>query len=60
MVDREDIGVIVISIDFVVVLGGAVGLFYLRQSMTRATPTPVMPYGQAMVPGEGQMGNVGQ
>ena len=39
---------ILISIGFVVVVGGAAGMFYLRQTMNQATPTPVTPYGRAM------------
>ena len=48
MADREDVGLILISIGFIVVLGGAAGIFYLRQSMNQATSTPVTPYGPAM------------
>ncbi|MEE9129849.1 MAG: tetratricopeptide repeat protein [Phycisphaerales bacterium] len=48
MDDREDVGLILLSIGFVVLLGGAAGVFYLRQSMNQATSTPVTPYGQAM------------
>ena len=48
MADREDVGLILITICFVVVVGGAAGVFYVRQAMTRATPTPVAPFGAAM------------
>ncbi|MEE8154009.1 MAG: tetratricopeptide repeat protein [Phycisphaerales bacterium] len=48
MADREDLGLILISIGFVVVVGGAAGVFFLRQSMNRATTTAVTPYGRAM------------
>ena len=48
MADRQDVGMILISIGFVVVVGGAAGMFYLRQTMNQATPTPVTPYGRAM------------
>ena len=48
MADREDVGLIVISICFVVVVGGAAGIFYLRQSATSTTRTPATPYGAAM------------
>ncbi len=48
MADREDVGLILLSIGFVVLLGGAAGVFYLRQSMNQATSTPVTPYGPAM------------
>ena len=48
MADREDIGLILLSIGFVVVLGGAAGIFYLRQSMNQATSTPMTPFGPAM------------
>ncbi len=48
MADRQDVGLILISIGFIVVVGGAAGMFYLRQTMNQATPTPVTPYGRAM------------
>ena len=43
MADREDVGLILISIGFVVVVGGVAGVFYLRQSISQATLTPAMP-----------------
>lgn len=48
MADRQDVGLILLSVGFVVLLGGAAGVFYFRQTMNQATSTPVTPYGRAM------------